>query len=293
MKILLLGKEGQVGSKLRRFLLPLGSLKAIGRKDLCLENTQELQQLLMEYRPNLIVNAAAYTAVDAAESDAQRAFIINEFVVGILADYAKRENAMLVHYSTDYVFDGEKEEAYIETDNTHPLSVYGSSKLAGEQALVQSGCRYLNFRTSWVFSATGRNFINTILNLAKDKESLRIVSDQYGAPTSAELIAWVTVLAISHWQKGLMEDGTYHLTAFGRISWYDLACFVIERALAKNIQLKISTDKIYPVCSKEYPLPTQRPKNSVLNTTKLSDALGLYLPEWSILVAQEFSLNIM
>lgn len=287
MRILLLGKEGQVGSKLSRFLIPLGSLKAIGRNDLCLENTSGLHQLLIEYRPHLIVNAAAYTAVDAAENDAKTAFIINETVVAILAEYAKRENALLVHYSTDYVFDGEKEDAYIETDGTHPLSVYGASKLAGEQAIVQSGCHYLNFRTSWVFSATGRNFINTILNLAKEKESLRIVSDQYGAPTSAELIAWVTCLAISHWQKGQMEEGTYHLTAVGKISWYDLACFVVERALANGAQLKITTDKIDPVCSKEYPLPAKRPKNSVLNTTKLSKALGLYLPKWSTLVAQE------
>ena len=284
MKIVLLGKDGQVGSELRRSLLPLGQVIAVGRRELCLENLSGLNQFLNEQRPHLIVNAAAYTAVDKAETDQTSAFILNEKVVSVLADYAKRSDALLVHYSTDYVFDGEKNTPYLETDNANPQNVYGASKWAGEQALHQSGCRFLNFRTSWVFSITGHNFIKTILKLAKEKDNLRVVADQYGAPTSAEMIADVTALAIANDLKGRIEAGTYHLTAAGKTSWYALACYAVEHALMSGASLKLQVENIYPISTDEYPLPAKRPQNSILDSSMLSNVLGLYRPDWSVYV---------
>lgn len=284
MKILLLGKDGQVGSGLRRSLLPLGQVLAMGRAELCLENLSGLNQLLNDHQPNLIVNAAAYTAVDKAETDQKTAFIINEKVVGVLAEYAKPSGALVVNYSTDYVFDGEQEAPYLETDSTNPQNVYGASKLAGEQALLQSGCRFLNFRTSWVFSAVGHNFIKTILKLAKEKDSLRIVADQYGAPTSAELIADVTSLAIASDRKGRIETGTYHLTAAGKTSWHGLACYAVKKALMNGVELRLKVENIYPISTDEYPLPAKRPKNSMLNSGMLSTILDLDIPDWSVYV---------
>ena len=203
MKILLLGKDGQVGKELRRTLLPLGHVIAIGRADHNLEDLSGLSHLLNLHHPDMIVNAAAYTAVDKAESDKDAAFLVNANMLQVLADYAKNNNVLLVHYSTDYVFDGQKQEPYIETDTVNPQSVYGASKRAGEEIILNSGCKHLIFRTSWVFSSGGKNFIKTILQLAKERDSLRIVADQYGAPTSAELIADVTALAIASYRQNL------------------------------------------------------------------------------------------
>ena len=284
MKILLLGKDGQVGTELRRTLLPLGQVIPIGRADLDLENLSALSHLLNLHQPDLIVNAAAYTAVDKAESDEKTAFLINAKVVFLLAEYAKKNNILLVHYSTDYVFDGQKIGAYLETDTVNPQNNYGASKLAGEQAILDSGCDYLIFRTSWVFAATGKNFIKTILHLAKEKENLQIVADQYGAPTSAELIADTTALAIAGYRWGRIQNGIYHLTSTGHTSWHNLACYAVDNALARGINLRLTSEQIHPIATAEYPLPAKRPGNSILDTSALSTALTLTIADWTIYV---------
>lgn len=282
MKILLLGKDGQVGTELRRTLLPLGLVISVGRTDLNLENLLGLRELLKEHRPDMIVNAAAYTAVDKAEGDADTAFVINEKVVKILADYAHSTKILLVHYSTDYVFDGQKIGSYVETDSVNPKNIYGASKRAGEQAILYSGCNFLIFRTSWVFSVGGNNFINTILRLASEKDSLQIVSDQYGAPTSAELIADVTIKALVGYRYQRIPNGIYHVTATGMTNWYNLACYVVDKVLAHGMVLRLNSQQIYPISTEEYLRPAKRPKNSLLNTNLVSRALGLCLPDWSV-----------
>lgn len=282
MKILLLGKDGQVGRELQRTLSPLGEVVALGRAEADLEELSGLQAVLQAYSTDIIVNAAAYTAVDKAESDAARAYKINAEAVAVLADHARRQGALLVHYSTDYVFDGQKPGAYVEADATQPQSVYGASKQAGEAAVLQSGCNALVFRTSWVFSAQGGNFIKTILRLAQERASLNIVADQYGAPTSAELIADVTALAIAGYRNRVLAGGVYHLTAAGETSWHGLACHVVNRALANGVMLKLDARQIHAIPTEAYPLPAKRPKNSRLDTSALSSALGLQLPDWTI-----------
>ena len=284
MKILLLGKDGQVGTELRRTLLPLGEVVSFGRDNLNLEDLSGLNYILTAHKPNIIVNAAAYTTVDKAESDKETAFLINSVVIKVLADYTEKNNSLLIHYSTDYVFDGEKSGAYFETDKTNPQSIYGASKRAGEEAILASGCNFLIFRTSWVFSASGKNFIKTILTLAKEKENLRVISDQNGTPTSAELIADITALAISSYNNNSICNGIYHLTATGVTSWYKLACYVVEKALEKGMSLKLNSRHIKPISTAEYPLPAKRPLNSTLDTTALSCALSLNIPHWSIYV---------
>jgi dTDP-4-dehydrorhamnose reductase len=282
MKILLLGKNGQVGHELQRTLLPLGDVVALGRSEADLENPSSLNDILHTHAPGIIVNAAAYTAVDKAETDETTACKINADAVGVLAAYARDSGSLLVHYSTDYVFDGEKTGAYIETDQTNPQSAYGRSKRAGEEAIRQSGCNALIFRTSWVFSAHGGNFIKTILRLAKERDSLNIVADQFGAPTSAELIADVTALAIAGYRNRVIASGIYHLTAAGKITWHGLACHVVERSLANGATLKLDAGQIRPIPTEDYPVPAKRPKNSLMNTNALSTVLGLHLPDWRI-----------
>jgi len=282
MKIVLLGKNGQVGHELQRTLLPLGHVITLGREEADLSSRTQLQGVLAQLTPDIIVNAAAYNAVDKAESDETTALHINAEAVGLMAAHASQSGALLVHYSTDYVFDGETPAPYLETDATSPLNAYGRSKRAGEQAIEQSGCRALIFRTSWVFSAHGGNFIKTILRLAKEREHLNVVADQYGAPTSAELIADVTALAIAGYRSRVLANGIYHLTAAGETSWYGLACHVVSRALANGAMLKLNAEQIYAISTEAYPLPAKRPKNSRMDTAALSSALGLYLPNWNI-----------
>ncbi|CDZ76238.1 dTDP-4-dehydrorhamnose reductase [Legionella massiliensis] len=284
MNILLLGKDGQVGRELTRSLLPLGQLSALGRAELDLTDLNALHQILGQIKPDLIVNAAAYTAVDKAETDKITAYKVNAELVGALAQYAKRNGLPLIHYSTDYVFDGNKLGAYVETDHTNPLNIYGESKLAGEQAILESGCLGYIFRTSWVYSARGHNFIKTILDLAKQRETLSIVSDQHGAPTSAELISDISCLAIMAARQDRLQPGIYHLTASGVTTWYDLARYVIEKALASNIELKIDPSKINPILTEAYPLPAARPKNSVLNNQTLASNLQIVLPDWRVYI---------
>ena len=282
MKYLLLGKSGQVGHELQRTLLSLGQVIALGREEADLSNLTQLQGVLAQHTPDIIVNAAAYTAVDKAESDEAAAFRINAEAVGLMAEYARQSGALLVHYSTDYAFDGQKPAPYLETDATNPQSAYGRSKRAGEQVIEQSGCRALVFRTSWVFSARGGNFIKTILRLAKERESLNVVADQYGAPTSAELIADVTALAIAGYRSRALTSGLYHLTAAGVTNWHSLACHVVNRALANGAMLKLNAEQIHAIPTEVYPLPAKRPKNSRMDTGALSSALGLSLPNWNI-----------
>lgn len=282
MKILLLGKDGQVGRELRRTLLPLGEVIAAGRKELNLEDLLQLDSFLNQHRPDIIVNAAAYTAVDKAESDIDLAYTINERVLLVLAEYSKNNGALLVHYSTDYVFDGKKIGAYLETDEVNPQNVYGASKCAGELAILNSGCDHLIFRTSWVYSVHGHNFIKTILRLAKEKDSLRVVADQYGAPTSAELIADLTAHAIKAYREGHVKNGIYHLTASGITNWHTLACYVVGGFQQKGLTLRLQRKDIHPITSEEYPVPAKRPTNSVLSHELLSSTLGLHMPDWRV-----------
>jgi dTDP-4-dehydrorhamnose reductase len=282
VKILLLGKNGQVGRELQRTLLPQGEVAALGRSEADLENLSGLSDVLHARTPGIIVNAAAYTAVDKAESDEATAYRINAEAVGVMANYARHSGALLVHYSTDYVFDGEKSGAYVEADAANPQSVYGKSKRAGEEAILQSGCNALIFRTSWVFSVFGGNFIKAILRLAKERESLNVVADQHGAPTSAELIADVTALAIAGCRSGTLSNGVYHLTAAGETTWHGLACHVVERALENGMKLTLTPQQIRAIPTEAYPLPAKRPKNSRMDTGALTGALGLHLPDWKI-----------
>ncbi len=282
MKILLIGKNGQVGQELQRTLLPLGEVVALGRDGLDLGDLAAVQQVLASQAADVIVNASAYTAVDRAEADEAGAYAVNAAAVGAMAGYAQAHGALLVHYSTDYVFDGAKDGPYVEDDATAPQSAYGRSKLAGEQAILASGCKALVFRTSWVFSAHGGNFIKTMLRLAGERDSLNVVADQFGAPTSAELIADVTALAVAAYRRGALAGGIYHLTAAGATSWHGLACYAIEGAAARGASFKVDPARISPIPTEAYPVPAKRPKNSRLDTSKLCSALGLQLPDWKV-----------
>jgi dTDP-4-dehydrorhamnose reductase len=283
MKILLLGKDGQVGWELQRSLAPLGELLAFGHCEADLEDLDGLQRLIEHHRPNVIVNAAAYTAVDKAESEPDRARVINALAAGVLARLADAGGAWLIHYSTDYVFDGGKPAPYLEDDKTGPLSVYGSTKLEGEQLIRQSANRHLIFRASWVYAARGGNFAKTMLRLARDKDSLSVVDDQHGAPTNAALIADITALAL--YRIGQLPDadrlaGTYHLAAGGTTSWCEYAKYVLELARAAGAELKAGPDDIKPISTDAYPVAARRPKNSQLDTTKLAGAFDVRLPDW-------------
>ncbi len=282
MTVLLLGKNGQLGRGLQRTLLSFGNLVAVARDELDLDKPEAIAERLDAVRPDIIVNAAAYTQVDLAETNADAAFRANHQAVKMLADYARGSDALLVHYSTDYVFDGRQETPYRESDETHPLNVYGLSKRAGELAIAESGCRHLLFRTSWVVSADGTNFVKTILRLARERPNLRIVADQFGAPTAVELLADVTALGIAAHRHGWISDGTYHLTASGRTSWHGLARHIVQRAIEIGFVSAVAPADIEAITTEEFPRPAARPRNSSLNTDALSSALGLTLPEWTV-----------
>lgn len=283
MKLLLLGKDGQVGWELQRALAPLGELVACGRAEGDLEDAAALAALVRRHQPDVIVNAAAYTAVDRAESERERARRVNAEAPAELAALARESGAWLVHYSTDYVFDGAKAGAYREDDLTAPMSVYGATKLEGEQAIVASGCRHLIFRTSWVFAARGGNFARTMLRLAGERDRLAVVNDQFGAPTSAELIADVTALCL---YRGCAAPGVaslggiYHLVAAGQTTWYDYARLVLAEAQAVGMPLKAGPDAVAAIPTREFPTPARRPANSRLSTAKLEAAFGLRMPDW-------------
>jgi dTDP-4-dehydrorhamnose reductase len=280
MTILLFGKNGQVGRELQRTLLPHGELIALGREEADLADPETVSQALHEYNPQIVVNAAAYTAVDKAEQEEEIAQRINGESVEAMARYAKAAGALLVHYSTDYVFDGEKEGAYAPQDKPNPQSAYGRTKLAGENTITESGCSHLIFRTSWVYSAIGHNFIKTMLRLASEKAALKVVADQRGAPTSAELIADVTSLSIAAYRQDMLKTGVYHLVASGQTTWHGLASYAIDRATAMGWKLNLSSNQIQPIPTSEFPTPAKRPANSILDTSTLERPLNLALPDW-------------
>ena len=285
-KILLLGKDGQVGWELQRALAPLGVLTSLNRSECDLADAAQVQAALEAYEPEVIVNAAAYTAVDKAETDQTMARRINVDAVAELALYAREMGSLLVHYSTDYVFDGTKPEAYAEDDITNPLSVYGQTKLAGENRIRDALCRHLIFRTSWVYAARGGNFARTMLRLAQERTTLNVIDDQIGAPTSAELIADVTAHAMRDVLSGRAPGGTYHLAAAGETSWYGYAKFVIDRARAQGQTLALAINGLQPIPASDYPLPAKRPQNSRLNTHLLERSFALKLPHWETGVAR-------
>lgn len=278
-RILLLGANGQVGWELRRSLALLGSMTAADQNQCDLADPDALAGLLHAEAADIIVNAAAYTAVDKAEQELVLAERLNAGVPAQLAEHAAATGALLVHYSTDYVFDGTKAGAYLESDAAQPLSVYGRTKLAGEAAILSSPCRHLLLRTSWVFAARGGNFAKTILRLAAERPSLKIVADQFGAPTSAELLADATAHALRALQAG-QAGGLYHLTAAGETSWHGYACFVAEQALARGLALKADPAAIQPIPTEAYPLPAKRPANSRLDCSRFCKDFQMYLPPW-------------
>lgn len=278
IRILLLGCEGNVGWELQRALAPLGELIPRNRRQCDVADADALRQTIESSRPDVIVNASAYTAVDKAEQEREAAQAINAAGVGLIAAAARARGALFVHYSTDYVFDGRKSGWYVETDSPNPQSEYGRSKRRGEQAIEESGCRYLVFRTSWVFATRGANFAKTMLRLAEQRDTLRVIADQWGAPTGAELIADVTAHAVREVLAGRAAGGLYHLAAAGETNWHGYASFVVEQARLLGAKLQVET--IEAISTEQYPLPAARPANSRLNTEKLQTAFGLHLPEW-------------
>ncbi len=284
MKILLFGKSGQLGWELQRSLLPLGELVALepGSRELCGDFThlKDIRETVRRVAPDVIVNAAAYTAVDKAENEPEQVRIINALAPAALASEAAKLGAWLVHYSTDYVFDGSGDKPWDETDPPGPLNVYGTTKLEGETAVMSSGCRYLIFRTSWVFAARGENFAKKVLHLAQERDRLTVVDDQVGAPTGAELLADVTAHAIRMGLQRPELNGLYHLVATGETSWCGYAKLVLDFARQAGIRLKTGPEDLVPVPSSAFPSPARRPNNSRLNTEKLESAFGLKLPPW-------------
>ena len=278
-RILLFGKIGQVGWELRRTLAPFGQLTAVDFPEVDFTRPDSIRKWIQDTSPEIIVNAAAYTAVDKAESELALATKINGDAPGVMAEEAKRRSALLVHYSTDYVFDGAKTTPYVEEDRPNPLSAYGRSKLAGDQAIQRSGCRHLIFRLCWVYGVRGGNFMLTMMRLAREREILRVVTDQIGCPTTARLIAETTALALQQARDpGLAAraSGVYHLCCAGRASWHEFARAIID--LMPAAERKCRT--IEAISSADYPTPAKRPAYSVMSCAKLQGTFGLTLPDW-------------
>ncbi|MCO5357295.1 dTDP-4-dehydrorhamnose reductase [Acidovorax kalamii] len=290
MNILLLGKGGQVGWELQRSLSVLGTVTALDHDSTehCgdFANPAGVAETVCALRPDVIVNAAAHTAVDRAESEADFARTLNATTPGVIAQEAAKLGAWLVHYSTDYVFDGSGSRPWVETDTPAPLSVYGRTKLEGEQLIAQSGAKHLILRTSWVYAARGGNFAKTMLRLAQERERLTVIDDQWGAPTGADLLADVTAHAIQHLQQHPEHAGLYHCVAAGETTWNAYAKYVLSRANIENSAIKIIAKEVAPVPTSAFPTPAVRPHNSRLNTDKLQTTFGLQLPHWQTGVAR-------
>jgi dTDP-4-dehydrorhamnose reductase len=283
VKIVLLGKDGQVGWELQRALAPLGDLVALGRAEADLDDIPGLLARVRRERPDAVVNAAAYTAVDKAEAEPALAARINAEAPTALAGLCAELGAWLVHYSTDYVYDGLSVEPYVESSPTGPRSVYGRTKRDGDLGISASGCRHLIFRTSWVFAARGGNFAKTMLRLAAERDALNVVADQHGAPTGAELIADVTALCLHHVLRGAdgaSLSGLYHLAAAGETTWFDYARHVIAGATQRGAVLRAGVESARPIPTSAYPLPAPRPASSRLSVRKLEASFGLRMPDW-------------
>jgi dTDP-4-dehydrorhamnose reductase len=272
LKILLLGRNGQVGWELEQTLAPLGEVTALGRAQLDLADVPRLVASVRALQPEAIVNAAAYTAVDRAETEREAAFAVNATAPRVLAEEARRSGALLVHFSTDYVFDGAKASAYVEEDPANPINVYGASKLAGERAIAASGCRHLVLRTSWVYGPRGANFMLTMLRLARERPQLRVVDDQVGAPTSSTAIARATATVLERTLRSPGLAGFYHLAAAGETTWCGFARAILARAGFET--------PVVPIRTEEYPTPARRPRNSRLDCSRLRQAFGVALEPW-------------
>jgi dTDP-4-dehydrorhamnose reductase len=272
MRILLTGPTGQVGSALAKTLPAIGEVFAADRKQLDLANPGSIRDCMHSVRPDVIFNAAAYTAVDRAEREETLAMAVNRDGPALLAEEAAKLGTLLVHYSTDYVFDGAKASPYLEGDDPRPLNAYGRSKLAGEQAIEASGCRYLTFRTSWVYSDHGHNFLLTMLRLARSGQSLRVVNDQFGAPTSHMMVAEATMQVLRTAAPRSISSGVFHMSARGRVTWFEFAVAIFT---AMRIDVNVT-----PIASSEYKTAARRPRNSLLDNTKLGQQFGVCLPAW-------------
>lgn len=279
MKLLLTGVNGQVGWELRRSLASLGEVIPADRNAMDLGNADSIRRYIRDCRPDLIVNPAAYTAVDKAESESELAMAVNAVAPGVMAEEAGRLGIPMVHFSTDYVFDGTKADAYTEADVTHPKNVYGITKLAGEQAVATAGIPHLIFRTSWVYGMRGRNFLLTMQRLARERESLQVVNDQFGAPTWSRSIAEASTSSIARWLGNVdrMEcSGVYHLSCGGRTSWHGFTAAILSQ-MRKSGE---TVARLNAIPSASYPTPAMRPQNSVLSNAKLAQAFGVHLPDW-------------
>lgn len=276
---LIIGKIGQVGFELRRTIAALGRVTAVDYPDIDLTDPASVRRWVREVQPSVIINAAAYTAVDKAETEFERANQINGIAPGVIANEAKAVGALLVHYSTDYVYDGTKTSPYLETDAPNPLSAYGRSKLAGDDAILKSGVNHLIFRLCWVYGARGQNFMLTMMRLAREREKLRVVNDQFGCPTWSRMIAETTALALKQTLAAANPaslNGIYHLAASGHTSWHGFAEAIISAMPDAEKKCK----QVEPIPTSEYPLPARRPAYSVLSCDKLHQAFGLRLPDW-------------
>jgi dTDP-4-dehydrorhamnose reductase len=283
MKILLTGKNGQLGFELQRALAPLGEVVAVGTQDCNLADADALREFVRHVAPDVIVNPAAYTAVDKAESDEATARAVNTVAPTILGEEGARLGALVLHYSTDYVFDGTKQGAYTESDTPAPQSVYGRTKLDGELGLAAANPRHLILRTSWVVGAHGGNFAKTMLRLAGERDKLTVVADQFGAPTPAALLADLSAHLVREHARVRGADfpyGTYHVAAGGETSWHGYAQFVIGEALAAGKAVKATVDAVAPLATEQYPTPAKRPLNSRLDTTRFRTTFDLRLPPW-------------
>jgi dTDP-4-dehydrorhamnose reductase len=272
LRILLTGRSGQVGSALVHALAPLGEVQAFDRQGLDLLDPRSIRSAVANARPDVVVNAAAYTAVDRAERERDLAYEVNSRAVKTLAHEVRSAGALLIHFSTDYVFDGEKPAPYVETDAPNPLNVYGSSKLEGEQAIAASGCRHFIFRTSWVYGPAGRNFLHAILDAARTKPELRVVDDQRGAPTSSVAIAGAVAQVLSSTDLSAKAGGIYHMSAAGETTWHGFAAAILK---GKGLETPIAA-----IRSDEYPAAARRPKNSLLDNSKIGAAFEVRLPDW-------------
>jgi dTDP-4-dehydrorhamnose reductase len=298
LKILIFGSGGQVGWELLRTLQPFGTVQAYDFPEVDFSQPESLRMIIRDLKPEVIVNAAAHTAVDRAEDEQELAYLINADAPRILAEETALCNGLLIHYSTDYVFDGTKTSAYNENDIPNPLGVYGKTKLAGESAIAGTNCRHIIFRTSWVFGARGQNFLNTILRLASSRSELKIVNDQYGAPTWSRMLAEATAAVLSKisvMPSAMWESGIYNMTCAGVTSWYEFAKVILEKAQQRGVLKKDVLPQIIPIATHEYPVKAKRPANSLLNNEKLQKTFGLVLPSWNTcvnLVIDEMMLGI-